>query len=126
MVHITNRGLLWITKAMYEDTSANMTRMQLGTAGAADAATDTSLNTPTAASGFMYATATCSNAGTYPTSHISQWTHTWTATGTIALTEIGIFNSDWWMLLRHYWSSAKNLVATETLTVTIQITHTAV
>jgi hypothetical protein len=82
---------------------ADFEALALGTSGTAAAATNTALAAEIAGSGLARATATVSTT----TANILQLVHTWTATGTKAIKECGIFNhaSTGTMLARSDFSS---------------------
>jgi len=96
-------------------------QLALGTSGTAAAATNTALAEELVGSGLAKATATC----TTTTANILQLQHTWTATGTKAVKECGIFNShtatDGTILARSAFS-AINVDSGDSLQITYKIT----
>jgi len=101
---------------------AAATYIAVGTGTTAAAITDTTLQTETATSGLSRAAATVSLVTGSVTNDTAQMLKAFAVTGSVAVTESGIFNasSSGTMLCRQVFS-AVNVVNTDTLTVTWQI-----
>lgn len=102
------------------------TYIAVGTGVVAVNATDTTLGTETAASGLTRAAATVSLQTTTATNDTAQWLKSFTVTGTVAVTESGVFNasSSGTMLCRQTFS-AVNVVNGDTLQITWKVAETS-
>lgn len=102
------------------------TYIALGTGTTAVAATDTALVTETSTSGLARAAATVSLVTTTATNDTAQWLKSFSVTGTVAVTESGIFNASsvGTMLCRQTFS-AVNVVNGDTLQITWKIQETS-
>jgi hypothetical protein len=96
-------------------------QLALGTGTTTATASQTALVTELTGSGLAKATATTTTA----TANILQLQHTWTSTGTKAITECGVFNShtatDGSMLARSNFA-AINVVSDDSLQITYKVT----
>jgi hypothetical protein len=94
----------------------------VGTGVSAAAAGDTALGTETATSGLSRAAATASLVTTTTTNDTAQFTNTFTVTGTVAVTESGVFNasSSGTLLCRQVFS-AINVVNGDSLAITWKV-----
>jgi hypothetical protein len=97
--------------------------LALGTGTGATAAANTALGTEITLSGLARASAAVSRVSTTVSNDTAQIVHTWTATGTFAITEEGVFNasSNGTMLARRQFA-AINVVNGDQLQVTHKIT----
>lgn len=102
------------------------TYIAVGTGTTAVAATDTTLVTETAASGLTRAAATVSLVTTTVTNDTAQWLKSFSVSGTVAVTESGVFNasSGGTMLCRQTFS-AVNVVSGDTLQITWKVAETS-
>lgn len=102
------------------------TYIAVGTGTTAVSASDTALVTETASSGLTRAAATVSLVTTSATNDTSQWLKSFSVTGTVAVTESGVFNasSTGTMLCRQTFS-AVNVVNGDTLQITWKIQETS-
>lgn len=72
---------------------AAFTYLALGTGATASAVGDTALETEITTSGLERANATASRVTTTQTNDTAQALHTWTASGSVSPTEVGLFNA---------------------------------
>jgi hypothetical protein len=102
------------------------TYLAVGSSATAAAATDTALGSEITMNGLARASATVMQITTTQTNDTLKLTYTWTATGTQAVNEVGIFNAaSIGTLLAHYvFTSTKNLSSTDQLIIvyTVQFT----
>lgn len=91
---ITNAGLAEVAGLMGNTGSPTaFTYLALGTGTTAAAATDTALETELTTNGLARAAVTVSRTTTTVTNDTLRLTHTWSATGSSAVTEIGALNA---------------------------------
>jgi hypothetical protein len=124
---IVNAGLALVAGLMNGSGSPTTpTYIAVGTGTTAVAATDTTLVTETATSGLTRAAATVSLQTTSVTNDTAQWLKSFTVTGSVAVTESGVFNasSNGTMLCRQTFS-AVNVVNGDTFQVTWKIQATS-
>jgi hypothetical protein len=102
------------------------TYIAVGTGTMAVAATDTALQTETSTSGLSRAAATVSLVTTNVTNDTAQWLKSFSVTGTVAVTESGVFNasSSGTMLCRQTFS-AINVANGDTLQITWKVACTS-
>lgn len=100
-----------------------MTALAIGTSTTAAAAGDTALGAEITTSGGGRGAATVSNTTTLITGDTEQWQKTWSITGSLAITEEGIFdnNTSGGTLLAHNIFSVVNVVNSDTFQVTHKI-----
>lgn len=105
--------------------AAAFTYIAVGTGTTAPAAGDTTLQTETSTSGLARAAATCTQVTTTVTNDTAQDQVTFTVTGTVAVTESGVFNANaaGTMLCRQTFS-AINVVNGDSLQITWKIQFT--
>lgn len=95
--------------------------LAVGTSNTAVAATDTTLGAEVSTSGLARAAATVSRVTTSVTNDTLQLTYTWTASGTVTVQEIGIFNAaSVGVLLGHALTGSKAVNNTDILVGTYQ------
>jgi hypothetical protein len=116
---VVNAGRAVVSARLYGTASAAFASIGMGTGTTAAAATDTALQTGVTASGgadagvhvLPTASVTTSSVTTTITNDTAQWTGTVSITGTIAVTESGVFNADTnGTMLAHQVFSAVNVV----------------
>lgn len=90
---ITNAGKAQIALLAGDATAIPFTFLAVGTSNTAVAATDTTLTAEVSTSGLARAAGTVSRVTTTVTNDTLQVTFTWTASGTVAIEEIGLFNA---------------------------------
>lgn len=102
------------------------TYIAVGTGTTAVAATDTTLQTETSTSGLSRATSTVSLVTTTATNDTAQWLKSFTVSGSVAVTESGVFNaaSVGTMLCRQTFS-AINVSNGDTLQITWKVAETS-
>lgn len=126
MAILTNRGLERKAYRMFGDTSGNFQYIALGTGTGAEASGNTALGAELDTSG---ASRMLADTMAYEADYKAKWIATWTFTGTIGINEVGIFddssNNDC-MLMRHKFAATKNVVATDTLQLTLKETESRV
>ena len=104
------------------DSQTAFTYLAVGVGTSAAAATDTTLETEITDSGLERASVTPTSETTTVTDDTLQLTKTWTATGSKAVTEVGILNAaSAGVLLGHQVFSAVNVVSSDTIAVTYQV-----
>lgn len=124
---IVNAGLALVAGLMNgSGTPTTPTFIAVGTGTTAVAATDTALVTETATSGLSRAAATVSLVTTTATNDTAQWVKSFSVTGSVAVTESGVFNASsvGTMLCRQTFS-AVNVVNGDTFQVTWKIQATS-
>ena len=121
---ITNTGKPIVAGLINEVVSGGFKWLAVGSSSTTAAATDTALATEITTNGLGRSSATCSRVTTTVTNDTAQLVHTWTATGTQAVQEAGIFDtstaSGGNMLARQTFA-AKNLEANDTLQLTYKV-----
>jgi len=118
---VTTRGKQIVAQQINGGTTAPVTAIAIGVGAVAAAATDTALGSESTTSGAARGAATVSNQTTTTTLDTARWVKTFTFTGSLAITEEGLFDNNTTggnMLARQVFS-AVNVVNTDTL----QITH---
>lgn len=117
---ITNAGAAGVASRINgSGAEAAFTYIAVGTGTTAAAVTDTTLVTETAASGLSRVAATASRVTTDVTNDSARLTTTFTVTGSVAVTESGVFNaSSVGVLLARQVFSAVNVVNGDSLSVT--------
>lgn len=119
---ITNAGLAQIALLAGDASAVPFTYLALGTGTTAAAATDTTLETESSASGLERAAATVSRVTTTVANDTLQLLHAFTAGASAAITECGIFNdASVGTLLGRQVFSAVNVVSSDVLTVTYRV-----
>lgn len=119
---ITNAGKAQIALLAGDATAVPFTYLAVGTSATAVAATDTTLTAEITTLGLARAVGTVSRVTTTVTNDTLQVTYTWTATGTVAVEEVGLFNAaSAGTMLGHALTTTKSLVNTDTLLATYQV-----
>lgn len=123
MAILKNDGKTTLATRAIADSPAAFTYLAVSENTDAEAATGTTLTGEITDTGLARAAATCTN----PSSYVTQWTKTWTASGSKALRKLAIFNaaSTGNMLMEHLFASAKNVADGDTFTATVQMTTSA-
>jgi len=118
---VTTRGKQVVADQLNGVSSTAVTAIAIGTGTNAAAAGDTALQTESTTNGGSRGAATTSHVTTTTTNDTAQWVKTFTFTGSIAVTEEGLFdnNASGGNMLARQVFSAVNVVNTDTL----QITH---
>lgn len=118
---VTTRGKRIVAEQLNGVSTAPVTAIAIGTGTTAAAAGDTALQTESTTNGGARGAATTSNQTTTTTGDTARWVKTFTFTGSIAVTEEGLFdnNTSGGNMLARQVFSAVNVVNTDTL----QITH---
>jgi len=95
--------------------------MAIGTGTTAEQETDTGLESEITTGGGERSQATCS----YESGNLAVFTHEFTFTAELTITEVGIFNalSGGTMLLRHVYTEAKVVKPGESLQITIKVNY---
>ena len=127
---ITNAGLAALASRQLWDTAgheAPFIYIALGTGDTAEAATDTTLEAEIADSGLERAEATASRVQTTVANDTAQLAKTFTATGSKAVTEVGVLNAaSLGTLLSRAVITTKNVESGETLAITHKVVKTNV
>lgn len=119
---ITNAGKALIASLAGDAAAVPFTYLAVGTSTTAVAATDTTLTAESTTLGMGRAAATISRVTTTATNDTLQAVHTWTASGSITIEEVGLFNDPTaGTMLGHALTTSKILVTSDTLTVTYQV-----
>lgn len=119
---ITNAGKAQISLLAGDASATPFTYLAVGTSSTAFAASQTALQAEITDTGLARAAATVSRVTTTETNDTLQLTYTWTATGTKAIEEIGIFNaSSSGTMLGRALTTTKSVVNGETITATYQV-----
>lgn len=96
--------------------------LAIGTSATAPAASQTALVAETAVSGLVRSSATVTRTTTAQTNDTLSLAHTWTAGGTAAINEVGIFNDPTvGVMLGRALTTAKNLLSGDTLAITYTV-----
>lgn len=119
---ITNAGKALVAGLMTGDVTNFFDYIAVGTGTTAAAATDTALETESATAGLTRAASTNSRVTTDVTNDTAQFLKSFTVTGTVAVTESGVFDasSTGNMLCRQVFS-AINVVNGDTLQITWKV-----
>ena len=119
---LTNAGKAQVALLAGDATAVPFTYLAVGTSSTAVDATDTALNAEITDTGLERAAATVSRVTTTVTNDTLQLVKTWTATGTKAVEEVGIFNAaSGPTILGHALTGTKEVNSGETLTGTYQV-----
>jgi len=121
---ITNAGFAAMSDLLGDVNSvAAFSYLAVGTTATAFAVTQTTLVAETTTVGLERAAATNTLATTSVADDTLQLTYTWTATGSVTLAEVGVFNaaSAGTMLCRQVLGSTRALTTGNTYTLTIKI-----
>jgi len=102
---------------------ASFTYLAVGTGTTAESAAHTGLVTEVAASGLSRATGTVTYEDTTHTDDTVQVVKTWTVTGTVTISEVGLFNasSSGTMAFRELLSPTKSVVSGDTYALTAKL-----
>lgn len=119
---ITNAGKAQMALLAGDGTATAFTYLAVGTSSTAVAATDTTLTAEVVTNGLERASATVSRVTTTVTNDTVQLVKTWTASGSVTVEEVGIFNaSSAGTMLGHALTTTKSVTSGETLTGTYQV-----
>lgn len=119
---ITNAGFAQIALLAGDASATPFTYLAVGTSSTAFAASQTALQAETVTNGLERAAATVSRVTTDVTNDTLQLAKTWTATGTVAVEEIGMFNaSSAGTMLGRALTTTKTVVNGETLAATYKV-----
>jgi len=119
---VTNAGKAACAGLLTGDVVNFFDYIAVGTGTTAAALTDTTLETETATSGLTRAASTNSRVTTDVTNDTAQFTKTFSVSGTVAVTESGVFDaSSTGTLLARQTFSAINVVSGDSLTITWKI-----
>jgi len=119
---ITNAGKALIALLAGDASAVPFTYLAVGSGTTAEAATQTALVTEIAASGLARAAATVSRSTTNVTNDTLQLDKTWTASGSVTVEEIGIFNdATTGTMLGRKLTTSKALANGETLAATYKV-----
>lgn len=122
MATLVDKGLEMIAKLVNGVSTTPFTYIAVGSGTTAEATDQTALVTEHVANGLARASATCA----YEATGKATWVHEFISTAdSQTIAEIGILNaaSAGDMLMRHKYTSAKNLDDTESLTVSVIFTE---
>lgn len=122
MATFVDTGIEYHVKLLNGVSVAPFKYIAVGSGTATEATADTALTTEITDSGLARAEATCG----YEATGKATWSHTFTATAdSLVVNEVGIFDaaSAGHMLMRHKYSSSKNLDTGETLEISIVFTE---
>lgn len=116
---VTTTGKAELAGLLNEVTSGGFKYIELGTGTTAALAANTALETPITSAGMARIIATTSRVTTTGTDDTARLVHTFTATATVSVTEIGVFDatSSGVMLARQTFS-AKGMESADTLIAT--------
>lgn len=119
MATMKNDGKTTLATRAIANTPAAFTYMAVSEDTTAESATGTTLTGEITDSGLARASVTCTN----PSSYVTQWTHTWTATAIKAIRKVAIFNasSGGNMLMEHLFTSAYTTASGSSLTIVAQM-----
>lgn len=119
---ITNVGKAQIALLAGDATAIPFTYLAVGTSNTAVAATDTTLTAEISTSGLARAAGTVSRVTTTTTNDTYQVTYTWTASGSVTVEEVGVFNAaSVGTMLGHALTTTKTLANTDILQGTYQV-----
>lgn len=119
---ITNAGKAQLALLAGDASATPFTYLAVGTSATAVAATDTTLTAEITTLGLERAAGTVSRVTTTVTNDTLQVVKTWTATGTVTVEEVGLFNAaSAGTMLGHALTTSKALLNTDTLTATYQV-----
>jgi hypothetical protein len=116
---VTNAGKAQLALLAGDSTADPFTYIAVGTSSTAVSAAQTALQAETTTSGLSRAAGTVSRTTTTVSNDTFQVTKTFTASGTVAVEEVGIFNaSSSGTMLSRALTGTKTIVSTEQLVVT--------
>lgn len=116
---VTNAGKAQLALLAGDASATPFTYLAVGTSTTAVAASQTALVAEISTSGLARASGTVSRITTTVTNDTLQITKTWTASGSVTVEEVGVFNaSSSGTMLSRALTSTKSLVNGETLTAT--------
>lgn len=119
---VVNAGLAQLALLTGDAAAVPFTYIAVGSSSAAVAATDTALTTEIVASGLERAAGTVSRQTTTAANDTYQITHTWTATGSVTVEEVGVFNAaSAGTMLSRALTTTKALATDETLVGTYKL-----
>lgn len=126
MAILTNDGLIRKAYRMFGDPSGNFQWVALGTGTGAEASGNTALGAELDTSG---ASRMVADTLAYEADYKAKWIAQWTFTGTIGITECGIFDQlavGGTILMRHKFAATKNVINGDTLQLTLKETESRV
>lgn len=119
---ITNAGFAQLALLAGDASATPFTYLAVGTSSTAFAASQTALQAETVTNGLERAAATVSRVTTTQTNDTLQLVKTWTATGSVTVEEIGMFNaSSAGTMLNRALTGSKAVVNGETLAATYKV-----
>jgi len=119
---ISNAGKAQVALLAGDGSATPFTYLAVGTSSTAFASSQTALQAETTTNGLERAAATVSRTTTTETNDTLQLTKTWTATGTVVVEEIGIFNAaSAGTMLGRALTSTKTIANGETLAATYKV-----
>ena len=114
---VTNAGKAQLALLAGDASAVPFTYLAVGTSSSAVAATDTTLTAEVTTNGLERAVGTVSRITTTATNDTLQITKTWTATGSVTVEEVGVFNAaSAGTMLSHALTGTKAVTTGETLT----------
>jgi len=119
---VTTVGFAQLALLAGDATAVPFTYLAVGTSATAVNIADTTLNAETTTNGLERAAGTVSRVTTTGTNDTYQITKTWTATGSVSVEEVGVFNAgSGGIMLSHALTGTKAVTNGETLTGTYQL-----
>ena len=119
---VTTVGFAQLALLAGDATAVPFTYLAVGTSATAVAIGDTTLNAETTTNGLGRAAGTVSRVTTTGTNDTYKITKTWTATGSVSVEEVGVFNdASAGTMLSHALTGTKAVTTGETLTGTYQL-----
>ena len=114
---VTNAGKAQLALLAGDASAVPFTYLAVGTSATAVAATDTTLTAEVTTNGLERAVGTVSRITTTVANDTFQITKTWTATGSVSVEEVGVFNAaSAGTMLSHALTGTKAVTTGETLT----------
>ena len=119
---VTNAGFAQLALLAGDASAVPFTYLAVGTSSTAPAVTDTALGAEITTIGLERVAGTVSRVTTTGTNDTYKITTTWTASGTVAVEEVGVFNdASAGTMLSHALTGTKAVTNGETLTGTYQL-----
>ena len=114
---VTNAGFAQLALLAGDATAVPFTYLAVGTSATAPAVTDTTLTAEVVTNGLERAAGTVSRVTTTVTNDTYKITYTWTASGSVTVEEVGVFNAaSAGTMLSHALTTTKAVTSGETLT----------
>ena len=119
---VTNAGFAQLALLAGDASAVPFTYLAVGTSSTTPAVTDTTLTAETTTNGLERAAGTVSRVTTTVTNDTYQVVKTWTATGSVTVEEVGVFNAaSTGTMLSHALTGTKAVTSGETLTGTYKL-----